>query len=188
MIKGSGESALIGATIYSCYGEGCETNPGDTVRDIVIMALGQNAMKYATLNCFSGSRCDLQCHNDGCLQMGEYRCYDGAVCNCDGEGCPAVVTMSSVTRDDVPIHVHPLHHDRSDRKKRPGTRVHHESMAFHGVEMREKDTSSISVIWSLNEMTVSMKMLIGTMSVVMILMALFYRVRRSEKGEYEPLE
>ena len=158
-----GELSMVNAVINSCYGEGCDANPGDTARDIVIYAQGQDAMNGATLNCFSGSTCDLYCYGDACLSMGDYVCYPGAVCNCDGTGCPQIVTMSRKEEID-------------------------ELMTFHGVGKSAGDTSSISSILSLNEMNGSMMILIGAMSVVMILMALFYIVRQSEKGEYEPLE
>jgi len=158
-----GELSMDSAVINSCYGEGCDSNPGDTARDIVIHAQGEDAMNGATLNCFSGSMCDLHCYGDACLSMADYVCYDGAVCNCDGPGCPVVVTMARKEEID-------------------------ELMVFHRAVMSEGDGSSISSILSLNEMSGSILMLIGAMSVVMILMALFYIVRQSEKGEYEPLE
>ena len=159
-VMARGELSLNDATINSCYGEGCNANPGDNVRDIVIEAEGQNAMRGATLNCFSGSTCDLHCYGDSCLAMTNYRCYDGAVCNCDGSGCPQIVTVSM-------------------------TENINQWMAFHAVAMSKGDGPSML---SLNEMSASMLILIGTMSAVMILMALFYAVRRSEKGEYQPLE
>merc|ERR1712066_926492 len=112
-------------------------------------------MNGALLTCYGGSTCNLYCYGDACLAMDDFVCYDGAVCNCEGPGCPELMTMS--------------------RKKEID-----ELMVFHGVGMSEGDGSLISSILSVNEMSGSMMMLVGAMSVVMILMALFYIVRRSE--------
>jgi len=162
-LYGRGELSLVHAQINSCWGEGCEQSPQETVRDIVIYAQGQSAMIGATLNCFGGSTCDLHCYGDACLAMGGYLCFPGAVCNCDGNGCPMIVTL-------------------------PGKEKTDELMVFHRAATSEGEDSQISSILSLNEMSGSMMVLVGAMSVVMILMALFYAVRQSEKGEYEPLE
>ena len=145
------------ATIYTC----CD--PEDSAQDIVIIAQGQDAMNGASFLCFDGSTCYLYCYGDSCLAMKDYLCYDDAVCNCDGEGCPEIVTVS--TKEGVD-----------------------ELMAFHGVGMIEDEDSLISGILSLDKMSGSMLLLVGSLSVMMIMMAMDYIIRRSEKREYEPLE
>merc|ERR1719300_436676 len=95
----------------------------------------------------------------------------------------SVIEVEQSRVSEVERYAHPLHRDH-----KRGSRAN-ELMAFHGVEMSEGDGPSIvSMILSLNEMNATTLVLIGAMSVVMVLMAFFYVVRRSEKEQYEPLE
>jgi len=74
----------------------CVSSKCDNVRDLEVVAKGEDAMNGATLHCFSGSQCTLHCFGDSCLLMADFVCYDGAVCDCDGVHCPEVYRMKKV--------------------------------------------------------------------------------------------
>ena len=88
VIYARGEESLKNAVINTCYNQGCDTNPGPTIRDVTIYAYGANAMVGTELRCYGGSTCYLHCWGDACESMEEYKCYSGANCYCDGPGCP----------------------------------------------------------------------------------------------------
>jgi len=87
-----GEDAMKSAMINSCHTQGCDTNPGPTIRDITVYAYGSGAMSGSTLRCYGGATCNVLCHGDACKQF-TYSCYDGATCNCVGDSCPNIKQM-----------------------------------------------------------------------------------------------
>ena len=156
---------MAGATISSC------NEDTDECGDLTIYATGKGAMNGVNFICSGGITCNLHCHGDACSNLdgrgsGKYWCNtaDGTVCNCQGTGCPEYIDGHPDAMNVFPKQ---------------------EMYAFDRVGMSVMDNSFISM---LNEMNESMMLLVGAGAVLMVLMAMFYFVRRSGKGEYEPLE
>ena len=172
MIYARGQLALASAMINSCHTQGCDTNPGPTVRDITIYAYGENAMQSASLRCYGGSTCNLYCFGNACSAMASYQCYSGAVCNCDGPDCPIRVQMEADAEEGDAAEVV----DGNDEK-----------YAFMKVNGIGSNVIENSLILLFDNMNGSMMLLVGAGAVVFMMVAIFYFIG-SKKKEYKPLE